>query len=151
MELPKHPPIPEEAWLRPVSEAVPLTRDDIETILREWQRRMQLGHWEVELSNDPPPEDETDLGNMKRHDPYDYATLYINVGFESWTRRMANLVIVHELMHLHTRDLECAAESVESALSGQASGLWKARFLHEDEALVDKMATLLVNLGGIDF
>lgn len=139
--LPSLPPV--------IGAVAKLTRDDIKMIICEWQKRMQLDHWEIEFSNDPPPEDETDLGSIKRHDPYDYATLHINPEFPSWTRRMVNLVVVHELMHLHTRDLECAAESVESALSHQASGLWKSRFLHEDEALVDKMATLLVNLGGV--
>jgi hypothetical protein len=126
-----------------------LTRGEIERIVAVWQDRMRLGHWQVDVDWSKPPEIEDTLANCSAHGPYDFAKIRFSPEYPTWERRFANLVVVHELMHLVTRDLEYAAEAGEQAMPTAARPLFKSRIEHEVEAVVDKAATVLVDLGGV--
>jgi hypothetical protein len=128
-------------------QAPQVTRDYLDRAVSVWQERLQLAHWKITF--DPSATlIESDLGNIDRHDPYDYATLKLNTGYAAWTRRDLNLVIVHELMHLHSCRVEYAVESVTKQLTAGARAVWSDWIDQEIEALVDKTATLLVNAYG---
>lgn len=125
-----------------------LSRSEIERILSVWQQRTQLGHWVITLDWDRPLDPAEDRAMITRDNPYDYATLQLASNWATWKRREANLIVVHELIHCVTRDLEEAGESVEPLLGELVKPLWSARWTHELEAAVDKLATLLVNAAG---
>lgn len=117
---------------------------DVEPIVRRWQHRLQLDHWTITVATTPPTI-ETDYGSIQRVHVYDVATLHLNASWPSWSRRDLDLVIVHELMHLHTAAIEFSAESVEGVLTHQARLLWHDRWDAALEGHVDRMATLLVD------
>jgi hypothetical protein len=128
-------------------QAPQVTRDYLDRAIVVWLERLQLAHWTVTFDPSAPLV-ESDLGNIERHDPYDYATLKVNTGYTAWTRRDLNLVIVHELMHLHSCRVEYAVESITKQVTAGARAVWGDWIGQEIEALVDKMATLLVNAYG---
>lgn len=130
-------------------ESAALTRQDVEHILRVWQRRTQLAHWEIVIDWDRPLDPANDRAMITRDNPYDYATLQLASDWSGWKRRDANLVVAHELIHCVTRDLEEAGEAVAPMLGEPTKILWEARWTHELEAAVDKVATLLVNAAGV--
>lgn len=134
--------------------AVPLTRDDVELIVRTWQKRLQLDYWRLTIDFDTPPsksgsDEDVPEAEIYASTPYDHAKLLLNPDWKTWDRLWANLTVVHELMHMHSRDLRAACTSVGDVLTHQAKLLWTSRCEHEEEKLVDKMATLLVSLGGV--
>jgi hypothetical protein len=129
------------------------SRDDIEYIVKMWLARLYLTHWTIVFVWDKPltkddPAGEA-LAEIDRYEEYDYAFARFGADFATWTREDANKTIVHELLHLSTRDLEWAADAVEKVLHPDAYKLHAARMKHETEAHVDRMATILVELGGI--
>lgn len=125
-----------------------MTRADIEEIALTWRERLNLAHWTIRFSY--PAEIEGDpLAETIGHDDYDHAEIRFSPSFPSWTREYANTVVVHELMHLVTRDLARACESLDELLSAGARSLFKSWFDHELEGVVDRTAALLVGLGGV--
>jgi hypothetical protein len=131
-----------------LAEAYPVTRtarDDIEYILSVWQGRLNLTHWVVKVDWDEPLED-VEANIM--WGSYDQATVRFNTAHDKWSRRYTNETVVHELLHLVLRDLQNGVESAEAALSASAYRLFENRFQHELEGVVERLALLLVGLGG---
>lgn len=136
-----------------LSTATVLTRADIEHIVTVWRERLYLAHWQIVFVWEKPLEQDDPLGEalaeIDRYEEYDYGFLRVGRNFQTWSREDANKTLVHELMHLATRDLEWAADAVERVLHPDAYKLHAARMKHETEAHVDRLATILVDLGGV--
>jgi hypothetical protein len=124
---------------------VGLSRSAVELLVATWQQRLQLTHWVVKLDWESLLDPAVDRAMITRDNPYDVATLQLASTWPSWTNRELTLIVVHELVHLVTRDMEEAAEVVEPLLGESGKTLWSARWTHELEAVVDKFATLIVN------
>jgi hypothetical protein len=124
-------------------------RAEMERITRVWQERMRLTYWEITFDWSTPLDPEETLGEIIRNNPYDDAKIRFAANFAEWDRRFANVVIVHELMHLLTRDLEEAAESAGALLGASAGKLFQARLDYELEGVVDRTAAVLVDVGGV--
>lgn len=122
-----------------------MTREGIETLVAEWLPRMHLSHWKVTIDWSKPVEDDT-AALVEREDTYDITTMRFSAEYPTWTEQYAEWTVVHELMHLVTRDLEQAVEASHDSLPAAARKLADARFEHELEGVVDRTARVLVEL-----
>lgn len=122
-----------------------MTRRRIEQLVKTWQRRLKLDHWDVEVDWTKPPS-EGAFATCWRFNQYDRANLYIDPGFGSWSESFAERTIVHELLHLIARDLDRAIADVESFLAPESYMALDKRYEHEIEGVVDRLATILVEV-----
>lgn len=83
--------------------------------------------------------------------PVNYHNAVINVtpGFADWPPRMANRVMLHELMHVLIRDLDHVATSAARQLGSQAHDVSQAAWKHAEEGFVEQMAQRLVDTWGL--
>lgn len=125
-----------------------MSREDIERVVDVWKGRLYLAHWQTTIAWDRPLDEGDAIGECDRYDSYDYATLRFAPSLFTSDRRKVNTTVVHELLHMSMRDLEWAACSVEKLLPKAVYTLFDARFEHEAEAMIDRLATILVELGG---
>jgi hypothetical protein len=125
------------------------SRADLEHIMRTWQKRLHLEHWSIEIAwNSPLPATET-LGEMDIHGSYDFTKLKLAENCDTWSRYDANTIIVHELLHLTFRDLWSVCEAIGATASGSGARIAETLFVHESEGVIDRMATCLVEQGGV--
>lgn len=124
-----------------------LTRSDIEDILSEWQRRLNLSHWRIKIEWDKELEDA--VAEFAANDHYDSADIRIAKGFEQWDRREANVTVVHELVHLVMRDIFVAVGAAESKLPKGAWEILDGWVTAGQEKAVEHLAQVIVDLGGI--
>lgn len=123
------------------------TADDLEHMVAVWQERMHLTHWTIEFDWINPAE-EQNHAEVSRNNPYDSARLRFNAGYSEWSRFFANHTVVHELMHLVTRDLEEAANALEDHVPAKVHALFDAHVTYELEGVVDRTAQIIVELAG---
>jgi len=127
-----------------------VTKAKIEQIVRVWQSRLKLDHWRITVDWQRPSPPGSYAEVILEGDTYDVATVRLDLrGYPKWDQRMANETIVHELVHLHERDLRFAITSAEDMVAKPAWALYWDRVTHEREGLVDRVATVLVELGGL--
>lgn len=124
-----------------------MTRRRLETIAKVWQRRLKLEHWELVVDWSEPCEDGY-LAVASRSDMYDTALIRVRDDFAKWSERKANEIVVHELLHLHERDLCEAISDATSTLNKQAGRIVRAVMQREREGLVDRLSMILVEIGG---
>lgn len=126
-----------------------MTRDQLEAIVREWQRRLNIPHWRVIINWNKIEESDKALARVARDgDGYEGATLSFAPEWRTWSVQETNEIIAHELTHMLMHDLEMAGVSAEEVLTGTAWRLFNHRFEHELEGVVDKLALLLVQFAG---
>ncbi len=124
-----------------------MTRAQVEKIVTVWQGRLKLSQWSVKVDFDKPANASNDA-QVSIDNHYDNATVLLSSAWADWTREYTNLTLVHELLHLHERDVEEAIRSVEGLVGRPAYTLYWDRYKHEREGLVDRLAAVLVeNLG----
>lgn len=130
-------------------------RDDIEYILSVWQSRLNLTHWTIKVDWATPPErpDGADEGDMLWADVVwgnssDDATIRFHESYLGWDRKQMNETVVHELIHLVNRDLQEGVESAEDVMPTSAFKVFRNRFEHEIEGVIERTAKLFVTLGG---
>lgn len=119
------------------------TRQDIETYVARWLPLLRLTHWAVTLDWGTPADDGDDA-SIHPTESYDLARMRLSSDFAKWTPTYAEGVVVHELLHLVTRDLEHAADLTHGLLPKAARELAEAHFTHEVEGVVDRIAAVLV-------
>jgi hypothetical protein len=127
-----------------------MTRENIEVIVREWQRRLNIPHWRIVINWDKPLDPAEAWAEIARegNDQYEAAELRFAENATSWNAQLANEIIVHELMHILVSDLAVASASAADVMTGPAYKVFGARVLHETEGLIDKVALLFVQFAG---
>ena len=124
-----------------------MTKQKIEATVREWQTRLGLDGWKITVEYADTPDDS--YSQIAPEDDYDRAALTISPSYLNWTPARANQTIVHELLHLHARDIDAVVEDARSQLHPQASAQIEKRYDHEIEGFVDRLAARIVELGGV--
>lgn len=140
-----------------------MTRAEFEVVLRLWQRRLGLDHWEIELSWEwgKRPDDKPDVDGDEHPPPncdastyrardYDTATVYLHpVDAETWSPRKAHATVVHELLHLVTRDVEFVLDQLDAVgLARDVDELLVRGHRHAVEGAIDRLAHRFVDLAG---
>lgn len=128
-----------------------MTERQLERIVRVWQKRLGLQAWDVKLSFVPTSycscSDDADATTWRQND-YDRAVIFPNAKWASWDDDYLNRLIVHELMHLVTRDLDRVIASVEEQIHADAWRMIDKRYDHEIEGVVDRIANRFVDIAG---
>lgn len=123
-----------------------MTKAQMERIVREWQRRLGLERWDLDVAWDPALEGSD--ASTWRSDSYDRATLRFDPEWASWDVEFTNRIVAHELLHLLTRDVDVVVKDAQDQMHRDAGTLIERRYLHEIEGFVDRIAYRLVEIGG---
>lgn len=127
-----------------------LSRESLEAIVREWQRRLNIPHWRIVVNWEKALDPAETWAEIDREGnaQYEAAEMRFASNAHSWNVQLANEVIVHELMHMLVSDLDVAVASAADVMTGPAYKVFGARVLHETEGLIDKIALLFVQFAG---
>lgn len=133
-----------------------MTRAELERAVRAWQRLLGLEHWQIDVVWDASRFDNEDVDDNSapvrqaftwRPRDYDFARLYLNPATcHDWPARDAHAVIVHELLHLATREVEWILDLVEGQLHRDVDELVHRTLRHVVEGFVDRIANRIVDL-----
>jgi hypothetical protein len=120
--------------------------DELKGIVRDWQRRLCLGGWELTVDLERPAKGDSFAWVNWSHD-YDTATIKFCRRWRDWDRRMAERVVAHELVHLLLRDVEFVVSKMARPRLNDAEGsLFDVAFEHELERAVDRLSARMVDL-----
>ena len=122
-----------------------MTRKQFEREFRTWQNRLGLDAWHVEINWDEPARKDCDATTW-RSDDYDRAVIKLDVEWPSWDDDFTRRIIVHELLHLLTRDVDEVFDSLETQLQRDLYTATQNRYKHEIEGLVDRLSYRLVEI-----
>lgn len=125
-----------------------MTEARLTRIVRVWVKRLNLSGWAVSINFDEPASSDADATTW-RSNSYDRAQIRVAPEWRTWSPETANRLMVHELLHLCTRDIDRVVASVEPELMPQAWKLLDDRYDHEIEGLVDRLSTVFVDIGGL--
>lgn len=119
-------------------------------IVKTWQKRLKLEHVALEI-NASGPENPEALASVRPDALYDYADIRFRDDWKTQDLFTLNRVVVHELLHVLFRDYGNAIRSVGEAgiLSHQTEVIWHDRCNDAEEALIDRLANRLVEVGGV--
>lgn len=125
-----------------------MNRATIQRLLREWQKRLWLEHWDVVVLWD-----ETVPSSNAEISPNPYrqnANLQLNPAWKTWTIERANYLIVHELLHCSDRGIDNVLEvQLEGQLHRDLQTVIEEAYTLEMERFIDDQARILVKGYGI--
>ena len=122
-----------------------MTRPQIDKLVAKWQRRLKLDHWDIKVDWSKPAKDES-FATTWRMNSYDRAEIYFDPAFTTWDAVFTEKTIVHELLHLVTRDLDRVLGDVDGMIHPEAFRAVDKRYEHEIEGVVDRLAAILVEV-----
>lgn len=122
-----------------------MTRPQFEKALREWQRRLGLDAWDIAVEWDEKANEDSDATTWRSAD-YDRATIRLDSGWAKWTDAFTHRIIVHELVHLLTRDIDEAFKLLKRHVSEAVWAVSDDVYEHEIEGLCDRLSYRLVEL-----
>ncbi len=125
-----------------------MTRRDVEKVLRVWVDRLQLRHWDLSIDWDTPASENADATTW-RGNCYDRAVLFFDPEVLTWDALKLNRIVVHELLHLVTRDIDRVVEESCVSLPRRAYEQVDLRYEHAIEGVVDRLSYRFVELGGV--
>ena len=120
-----------------------MTRGQLSRLVAQYQRRLGLTHWALEVDFDSELKEGRDAEVAWSWND-DAATVRLAAGeWRGWDEDKARRVVAHELLHLLTRDLLVCGEEMVEALPKKARRLARARWEHEVEGVTERLAALL--------
>jgi hypothetical protein len=121
------------------------TKRWVESRLRTWIDRLGLTAWAITLDWDTPA-DEGAWAQCWRSNDYDKATIYLCEGWADLGKAEVERLVVHELLHLVTRDLSRAHDFVLEAIEDNvpANNIAVAAWKRAEEGVVDRLSFALV-------
>lgn len=122
-----------------------MTRQQMETLTRQWQRRLRLSNWEITIDWDEQCPEDADAATSWA-DTYDFATMKFSPKHVGWTDAYAERTVIHELIHLHDRDRLEVFEEIETCLSPDVYRIFSGVMTRHTEGLVDRLATCFYEL-----
>lgn len=125
-----------------------MTRARLERTVRVWQRRLGLERWDVEINWDEACDEDANAATW-RSSFYDRATIRWAEEWREWSPRKANEYAVHELLHLHLRDVDVVIGALEGQLHRDSYSLVDGRYEHEVEGLIERLTYRLIEIGGL--
>ena len=136
-----------------------MTRETIEQLVVQWMRILRLHAWEVSVvwpedyekwpeHRDGMPDFSSDhtYAWVWRARDYTRARLYFNPERLSDDARTVEATIVHELLHLVTRDVEFILDQLDGLLHRDLDNLIMEAHNHAVEGAIDHIAYVLVDL-----
>lgn len=124
-----------------------MTRAQGERIIREWQARLGLELWDVEILWDEPA-GEGDNARTWRSNWYDNARVYFDAEWPKWSRERFEQTAIHELLHLLHRGVDQSWNELDGQLHRDAWTVADNRYMHEMEGFIDRLASRLLEAAG---
>lgn len=109
-----------------------------------------VAHFEftVHLVDDVPPDGSGQAAAWVSND-YDMVRFYFqHEHIEECTEGQLDQTIVHEWLHIAMRDYDSVTELVETWMPEATYTQWEQMLKHEREGIVDRIATVIVQLHG---
>ena len=124
-----------------------MTRQDIESAVREWKHRLNLNHWLVRIDWDRVPENIDAGAKIVFTDKSDRATIIFEHNILSESEETINRWIAHELMHIH---LHGVYDTIYDMVDKDSpDGRMLLNYLHgELERVNDRIATAYASFAG---
>lgn len=123
-----------------------MTRKQAEAIIRDWQDRLGLERWNIEIKWDEPA-GEGNNAKTWRAGWYDDARMYFDPEWPTWSHEKFEQTTIHELLHLLHRGVDEAWNDVDGQLHRDAWSLADKRYLQEMEGFIDRLAKRLQEIG----
>jgi hypothetical protein len=120
------------------------TEEDLRGILDVWIERLELRDWEIRLDLERPADGAR--ATIYRSAFYREATLLLEHDWRTWEPAVAEVTIVHELVHLLARDFEEILKMIDAQLPPAVDKVIEQAFEFRLEQLVDTVARRLVSL-----
>jgi len=120
-----------------------MTKGKVERLVRDWQKRLKLDHWDVKVDWSRSPREDCYATTFRRNQ-YDIAELCFDSEYKTWASDFTEKLIVHELLHLLTRDLDRVVNDLEEVMHLETFRLLDKRYEHEIEGVVDRLASCFV-------
>lgn len=108
-----------------------------------WQKRLHLQHWvvSVELVDHKPMGNRSAVAAIDYEDHYDYAKMEIlRSQIQEKTQEEIDRLLVHELLHLHMRDLDAAIDYVGGLIDSDSYYVWSEAVEHAQEGFIERIA-----------
>lgn len=119
-----------------------MTQLEIAELVDAWQSRLRLDHWRVTVEFEHMDDARA---KSDRHHQYDQATItFDSAELENEDHLSVEALVVHELLHFHTRDVEGIAEAWEPVVHPDVAGQLADRLEHDLEGMIDRLAWILV-------
>jgi hypothetical protein len=122
-----------------------VTQKQFEQYVAEWQTRLGLERWQLTHSWEKPLVRGANAV-ITRSSSYDTASLRVARDWQSWPADKLAWNVVHELLHLHMRDVDQTVAPVKDALHPDAWAMFNARYEHEIEGVIDRLAARIVEI-----
>lgn len=117
-----------------------VTREKIESAVKEWQNRLNLNHWIVRVRWDLLPSGEDAGAAVFIIEGRDYASIRFEHNILDEAPEVINQWIAHELIHIHVYELYNKPYIMLNRELGEAKMV--LNFLHDEiEKVVDRLAT----------
>lgn len=126
-----------------------MNRNQLTEIVLGWQKRLGLQQWEIEINWDEFEEEEDNYASTWRTRDYKEAKIKWNKNWETWSLKRANEIVVHELLHLFTHDLEFILDAIDEQLHRDVDAVICKMYTHSMEGVVDSLAKRIVEIGGL--
>lgn len=128
-----------------------MTPAALNRIITTWQKRLKIEHIALKIDLSQEPDNPDALAAVIPSELYDYAELIFRGDWSEHSPFELNRIVVHELLHVMFRDFGQAMRSIGQAgiLSHQTQLMWHDRCSDSEEALIDRLAHRLVELGGV--
>jgi hypothetical protein len=131
-----------------------MTREGVDHIVSVWIPRLGLSHWRIEVVWDGRYKDDPSFSSFEhaftwRARDYDEARLYFNQDeMERWDLRRTEEIVVHELLHLVTREVEFVLDQIDGQLRSDAQEIVEISHRHAVEGAVERLACRIVEIAG---
>lgn len=120
----------------------------MERLVKVWQTRLALDHWDLSVSWDKPSEEDTHAQLTHPWD-YDKATVRFAKEWPKWSAEKANRIVAHEVLHIVFREIDhCFNKVIQPQLRRDVDDTCEAAFTHALEGAIDRLAYRLVELAG---
>lgn len=106
-----------------------------------WQARLGLDRWRIEIKVSEEPIDS--FATVEPSAQYENATITFSPSVDD---AILETVVVHELLHLFTRDIDALVDDAKAQLHPQASFQVEKRYEHVLESFVDRLSRSIVDL-----
>lgn len=139
-----------------------MTRATVERIVAWWVAALKLEAWELHIvwpeDYEKWPERNDGFGDWEPHDnarvwrakDYKIARLYVNpdmlMAEHTGATRELESAIVHELLHLVTREAEFILDQIDGMLHRDVTELIERTYTHHVEGIIDELSYRLVDM-----
>lgn len=121
-----------------------MTLAELEARVEKW-RALLAPEWRITITTDGP-DDREHRACITADDDYLHAALYVAPATRDEALGELDVTIVHELLHLHFRELRRTIDLIDGHVHRDAATVLEDRFLSVEELTVERLARVIARL-----